>query len=474
MRYRRAHLFRLVRTVCMSFVATFVCVNVLLNVWWLIDCDYCVGHYCGKSVCQDHRERCANKCYRDNQIDDKPVLLKHSITSTPFIFAAERVIYWQRLDLYSHADPIYVYSAFHSAHDNNVVIIGKAYYGHKETGKKFDHQFDCVFLDDGDVSLYTASDKFTNFDDHFDNFETTRITCQLSTLHVIRPNYVKLVDRTEAVKSDAIAIEYQKSENRTREPEIVVCVRPLFDGYSSVRDLLEFIAFYRVNGVNKFVFYKESASDQVMQLLGSMSDFIDVYPWTLKEGRVEARHEDQISSIDDCLHRYRQHIIIFIDIDEFIVPFSHTKLKDLVFDHQNRHSIALSVRNVFFCCEFNEHNSKDFPRILSHFNRQSSVWVRGKRSKVIALRPDLIDRMGIHEVQSVMADQSLSAVKYVHRDDALMFHYRSCCSVDRTPLLWSAVSIKTLKDRIEYDTRIYRFGDHMIDFITNYIDFDLG
>ena len=161
----------------------------------------------------------------------------------------------------------------------------------------------------------------------------------------------------------------------------MVCVWPLFNNYSLVKNLLEFIAYYRVNGADRFVFYVESATDQVLQLLSSMSTFVDLYPWILKNGwKKDASYKDQITATDDCLYRHRRSVVILVDVDEFMVPFNHPTLKSLIFD-EYRDSAVLSVNNVFFCCQFNGENLKDFPRILNQFNRDFLVLPRKVRSK---------------------------------------------------------------------------------------------
>lgn len=217
------------------------------------------------------------------------------------------------------------------------------------------------------------------------------------------------------------------------------------------------------------------------QLFSAMSDFIDVYPWTLNDGTVlETKEElsgphrgceDQLSAFDHCLHLFRHHIILFVDVDEFFVPFNDRTLEVMIRrEYASEEAVSLSMQMVLFCCEFNEQKRKDFPRILNHFSRQSTVWLRGMRPKVIALRPELIEQIGVHEVSSLTATATMAAVKHVEPTDGLMFHFRTCCRMERTPLFWKAMSIRTLSDAIEYDDRINRFGEEIMRFIDRYFD----
>jgi hypothetical protein len=319
-----------------------------------------------------------------------------------------------------------------------------------------------VFTDERKTKVLGESEAIFNKNyKSYAKYVATRITCNIYS----NSEYVKLVHKYERnVESKYIRIKY--SEKVSSDNEIVVCVRPLYGPYDSIRSLLEFIAYYRINGISKFVIYNDSVSQRVSQLLKSMSEFVEIIPWHSSDGLMN-EHEDQFSSIDDCLHRYENKILLFIDIDEYIIPFSHKTLKDLLMNERKNPSIAaLSIQNVFFCCEFNVNSYKSFPRISNHFNRQWNVWPKGLRSKVIALRTEFIDKIGVH---SLSVNNYNSIVKHMDESNALMFHYRSCCGVRRTPAFKGLISFRTVNDFAITDQRMNKFSADIIQFIEQYI-----
>jgi hypothetical protein len=62
-----------------------------------------------------------------------------------------------------------------------------------------------------------------------------------------------------------------KDKNLESIQEIVVCVRPLFGPFSSLSSILEFIAYYRANGIHRIIFYDLSMTSTIKSLLESMS-----------------------------------------------------------------------------------------------------------------------------------------------------------------------------------------------------------
>ena len=372
-------------------------------------------------------------------------------------------------------ESFYVYSAFSTNYNRNcVTILAKVFDSSEQLFEKFDNQFECQIEDNNLTKSISA--KLIEVGIAWGRL-TTRIKCifPIGVLNT-RPQFVRLIQKeVKGLASDPILINYV-SDSDLQTPEIVVCVhKPLSSGYSSVRTLLEFIAYYRSQEIDKIVFYTKSVSEPVLKLLDSMPEFVETHTWVFKNGKFGSPFtfdDNQIEAIDDCLHRFRSNVIIFVDIDEFIVPFGEESLKDLILsEYKNPKTIGLSIRNVFFCCQFNTEYKKAFPKILSHFNRQSFVWWKGWRSKMIVLRPHLIDWMGVHGVLRFSPDESETGIKHLDVRESLMFHYRSCCGMRRTPDLYGLLSHPTLRDRVLYDNRIEKFSQKVMSFINNYIDF---
>jgi len=412
---------------------------------------------CGLSVCENYKyDYCANQCYEQDKINEKNISLKILDINSDSSLKYESDLIWQKISGYG----IRVFSAFKS--QNNILIIAQVQYDHNS----YDNQFQCVFTDQKKTIVLGESDAvFEKFEKVYDNYTKTRIRCQLYSNSV----YVKLVDKHVAnIETNYIYLN-PDSRDVSSDNEIVICTQPLFGPYNSIRSLLEFIAYYRINGIKKIVIYNDSISQQVSQLLQSMPEIVEIIPWHSSHDVLHNRRLDKLSSIDECLHRFRNKIILLMDIDEYFIPFSHKTLKQFVVNERKDLSVAaLSLQNVFFCCEFNTNTRQSFPRISNQFNRQKYVWSKGIRSKIIVLRTELVDHIGIHDVHQ-LSDNYSSIIKHVDENDALMFHYRTCCNVERTPIFNGLLSFRTLSDSVIVDRRMNKFTDQVRKFIQNYI-----
>ncbi len=451
---------KLIFKLILIFLASFL---ILTNIWWFIDCKICLGGICEFSVCKNHKHQkpCVNGCYKGNQINDKNIGFKILNKTSNTLQRIYSDLFWQKIPGFG----IRVYSAFYT--QNFVLIIAQV---NKE--KDYEKQFECVFSDKNKTNILFKSElKIEEYEESYSSYVSARIRCRLSHSKEILNNYkyVKLVNKKDTnIETKYIFINKNLNKESAID-EIVVCVRPLFGRYSSLRSLLEFFAYYRINGINRFVIYKESVSEEVSQLLDSMTEFVEIIPWITSDGLIN-EIEDQLTSVDDCLHRFEGKIILFTDIDEFLIPFGFKRLKEFLM-YEKRVSLktaALSLQNVFFCCEFNSDNYKSFPRILSQFNRQMNVWPKGLRSKVIVLRTEMIDWIGIHSVSSLSSNYS-SIVKHLDKNIALMFHYRSCCGVRRIPVLGGIFSFRTVNDFSITDERMNKFNSEILEFIKQYI-----
>ena len=218
-----------------------------------------------------------------------------------------------------------------------------------------------------------------------------------------------------------------KNENSINE--IVVCVRPLFGPFSSLSSILEFIAYYRVNGINRFIFYELSITSEMSALLHNIP-FVKLLSFHLPIDSNDIHANGQIAAINDCLLRSTPYTVILVDIDELIVTKTYTDIKSYVNYKTHNQSIgALVIPNVMICSQFNA-NYNEFPRILNSKVRQLSKWRHRDRSKVIILRPLLVAELGIHTVWLWNSFDVFN--ENVDESEAMLFHYRSCCRVWQT------------------------------------------
>jgi hypothetical protein len=162
-----------------------------------------------------------------------------------------------------------------------------------------------------------------------------------------------------------------KDKNQESIQEIVVCVRPLFGPFSSLSSILEFIAYYRANGIHRIIFYDLSITSTIKSLLESMS-FVQLLPFDLPIDSNDIHAEGQIAAINDCLLRSSPNTVILVDIDELIVTKTYSDLKTFVnFKLKNESVGALVIPNVMHQYHINTNVDK-FPKILYSIVRQTT------------------------------------------------------------------------------------------------------
>lgn len=251
------------------------------------------------------------------------------------------------------------------------------------------------------------------------------------------------------------------NENRnTREflsgipDRISMCVKPLHFNYDQALHLLEFLELNSILGVSHVTFYNHTIGRRAKCILNkymdgtrnailrrSLPEFvptmtITLLPWILKmESQKEIRTEGLFAALNDCLYRnmYSYSHVLFIDLDEFIIP-RHNRtlnelLKGLVARPPYRQSSgAFSFQNGFFYLQFPDDNAsaKDpLERALltqRKTQRRKKLHPQKQRSKYIA-KPEAVIEAGNHFVWEFMVGKGHLNVR---ADVAILHHYRIC------------------------------------------------
>ncbi|OXA43575.1 uncharacterized protein LOC110858593 [Folsomia candida] len=308
---------------------------------------------------------------------------------------------------------------------------------------------------------------------------------------LFRGGFVALVPKNEG----EYPLKLLKIQN-TRRPDVVspqnvknlslaICTRPLFSSpegdFALVRKLTQFISYYVALGVNFFTFYELSTFPGVRKYLRELrrrQDFrhnfrLHVQKWNLPTGNTsELWDYGSLAALNDCLYRnmWADHVL-FLDLDEFIVPQKEHSLGQLInyleekSGSKNRLSISppqILIRNTFFCSEFCSATGENtvtsatledtFP-ITTCRTRTKRVWHAKLRTKFI-LRPTLSISVGHHTAHNFWRNSSNSGRRTddkveVYQDPrqqnsiiadvgvALLNHYRECgpISTKKQPIL---------------------------------------
>lgn len=336
---------------------------------------------------------------------------------------------------------------------------------------------------------------------------------------------------TKLIDVNTLMIEHQENQEifdldsntvHFYEKSLAICVRPLFGPFDDLGKLIQFISYYHMMGITQFNFYSLSISPQVRKYLmglnarresrigGTLPRFI-IHDWNLPTGNTsELWDYGTLAALNDCLlSNINQHFVIFVDIDEFIVPQQNrvthaqngdgyeTKNPSLweIIDAYNRTgTFQYLVRNTFFCKEFcnkaqpkgtkklTPPSDKELPPEIIHFPENSTseslklpifectirtkrIWHPALRTKFI-VNPRQVLAVGHHLVTKYINKKTDFRFTpgysvQVNPNVAIMYHYRECASISskKHPVL----------DRIrEEDRTMLRFQGKVLDHMHKY------
>lgn len=99
--------------------------------------------------------------------------------------------------------------------------------------------------------------------------------------------------------------------------------------------MLEFIEFYKILGVNHFTFYSDilNREDECLLRRYRNAGAVTMLPWHINlMGWKEIWVGNMMASHNDCLYRsmYKYSHVLFVDLDEFIIPRRHDTLRELI------------------------------------------------------------------------------------------------------------------------------------------------
>lgn len=134
----------------------------------------------------------------------------------------------------------------------------------------------------------------------------------------------------------AAKVAWQNHKMRNKHPGQYLAICAIAKNEGSY--FKEWIEWHAALGVEKFYVYDNESTDDTILVL---KPFIDS---GLVEYRIIAGRKVQTLAYDDCLvrHRYDVRWIAFIDLDEFIVPLTHTTIPQFLMDFHKFASIEIN------------------------------------------------------------------------------------------------------------------------------------
>ena len=239
------------------------------------------------------------------------------------------------------------------------------------------------------------------------------------------------------VNSKEICIKSFRKNVERRKLDYGICVPPVY-GHVRPKEFIEFIELNRLLGADQFILYLELSEDTVSLDLQrvfryySSLNIIHLIMWQLPVRPEMIWYHGQSVAINDCLYRNMNnfHHIMFVDLDEFIVPQTNMERWDDVMTHLEskdlqsyRDASGFSFRSTYFAPDFSRRPFSSEMGTVVRTNR--TRYFSYRRNKVI-VRPTRIFEMGIHHVSRSWPDDQNYTVLPVPLKVAFIHHYRTC------------------------------------------------
>ncbi|XP_032453361.1 uncharacterized protein LOC100115374 isoform X2 [Nasonia vitripennis] len=229
---------------------------------------------------------------------------------------------------------------------------------------------------------------------------------------------------------------------------MAACVPSLHHDYDKYANLIEFVEFYRMMGVEHFTFYNTSVTEEVSRVLAHYESegLATVLHWQLPARYLyerNLRYNGIFAAMNDCLYRSTMvggyKYVINTDLDEFIVPRKHLNFHDMMdfLDPPTEEIVYSSfmLRNMFFYLMHEDspvpQNPPDIPKLSLHTKttRLARINPAYDRSKYIARGQEIVE-MGNHRVWQTkkysLILRSSYGEKMVDPEIAGSQHYRYC------------------------------------------------
>ncbi|KAJ8680018.1 hypothetical protein QAD02_015805 [Eretmocerus hayati] len=248
---------------------------------------------------------------------------------------------------------------------------------------------------------------------------------------------------------DFVDIHYDpKSLPSNQNKFMAVCVPTIHHKYDKHTNLVEFIEFYRMMGVNHFTMYNSSASEKVGLILEYYRSLgiVTIIQWQLPpiyKFEQTLRYNGIFAAINDCLYRnsfiggYKY--VANVDLDEFIIPKRFPNYPRMMahFDPITKPSkdVVFIFRNSFFYLMYEDSRKPqkpiNSPKLLLHrkTTRLKEINKAFSRSKYFCRGRDVVE-MGNHQVWYTKTKPWFFQNGFQHfvvdPHIAALHHYRYC------------------------------------------------
>ncbi|XP_053372902.1 glycosyltransferase family 92 protein F13G3.3-like [Mercenaria mercenaria] len=209
-----------------------------------------------------------------------------------------------------------------------------------------------------------------------------------------------------------------------------MCLSLMHSSFSDSSQLLEWIELHKILGVERFLIYVQSVSNDVKQVLKFYEQennaMVATLPWSLTDdlcNDVKLHYCGQLAALNDCLYRSKgySYYIAATDLDEVIIPQHKNDFTwlDMLLNLPD-HSVYL-FRNSFVIRNLkNSADIKENKHIMTDYlMRDDFIYGPRDRSKMISWTDDVVT-LGIHNVWAMRSGDEYG----VDPNVGLLHHYR--------------------------------------------------
>ena len=222
-------------------------------------------------------------------------------------------------------------------------------------------------------------------------------------------------------------------ETEEKQIEFAVCLyKGIIANETSLLDIASWIEINRAIGVEHITMYNQDIGPDIIKLLSSYQDegFVSLIDWKIHNPGKRIANNGQVATANDCFYRYlrRAKYILFIDLDELIIPHAAVTLGDMM--RSAPLSRSKSVTEYLFYNSF-WHETPDIALSESKAHGKLPIhFVRANRTKYppstirykYIARSETAVRIGIHHTYEMKKGQRFFPVP---ARIGLMHHYRT-------------------------------------------------
>ncbi|XP_041371307.1 beta-1,4-galactosyltransferase galt-1-like [Gigantopelta aegis] len=293
----------------------------------------------------------------------------------------------------------------------------------------------CHFSDDENISLNSYSSSRISFyemcENHLKPYGGWILSCELpSNMYEGRqPCFVSVKSETLGNTATLPILRTEPLESN-KQIEFAVCVPPLF-GDVSKETIIQFVEMVQQLGASQIVFYNHSVTRNVDNVLNYYTSnyIVSVLPWTLSLPPASIWYNGQSIAMNDCMYRHMTTIqnIIFMDLDEFLIPHSPkaTTWGDIVNEVKHDNVCGYSFKSAAFSITSYGKQMDSSPLIANLTTRNVFSMYRNK----VLVQPYKVLEIGIHHVSRPWPDEKRYTVHNVDPIIAFIHHYRDCSQI---------------------------------------------